>query len=80
MKIGIIGAGQLGRMLALSGYPLGQEFLFLDPSPDAPGGHVGPILHGDFDDAAKLKELASKVDLITFDVENVPVDAVPAAA
>jgi 5-(carboxyamino)imidazole ribonucleotide synthase len=76
MKIGIIGAGQLGRMLALSGYPLGQEFLFLDPSPDAPGGHVGPILHGDFDDAAKLKELASKVDLITFDVENVPVDAI----
>lgn len=76
MKIGIIGAGQLGRMLALSGYPLGIEFLFLDPSPDAPGGHVGPILHGAFDDAAKLNELAGKVDLITFDVENVPVDAI----
>ncbi|MEQ1581052.1 MAG: 5-(carboxyamino)imidazole ribonucleotide synthase [Steroidobacteraceae bacterium] len=76
MKIGIIGAGQLGRMLALSGYPLGQEFLFLDPSPDAPGGHVGPLLRGEFDDAASLKELADKVDLITFDVENVPVDAI----
>lgn len=76
MKIGIIGAGQLGRMLALSGYPFGVEFLFLDPSPDAPGGHVGPILHGGFDDAAKLNELASKVDVITFDVENVPVDAI----
>jgi 5-(carboxyamino)imidazole ribonucleotide synthase len=76
MKIGIIGAGQLGRMLALAGYPLGVEFLFLDPSPEAPGGHVGPILHGAFDDAAKLKELAGKVDLLTFDVENVPVDAI----
>jgi 5-(carboxyamino)imidazole ribonucleotide synthase len=76
MKIGIIGAGQLGRMLALAGYPFGVEFLFLDPSPDAPGGHVGPILHGAFDDARKLRELAGKVDLITFDVENVPVDAI----
>lgn len=76
MKIGIVGAGQLGRMLALAGYPLGVEFMFLDPGADAPGGHVGPILRGNFDDAAKLRELASKVDLVTFDVENVPVDAV----
>jgi 5-(carboxyamino)imidazole ribonucleotide synthase len=76
MKIGIIGAGQLGRMLALAGYPLGVEFMFLDPSADAPGGHVGPVLRGDFGDAARLKELASQVDLVTFDVENVPVDAV----
>ncbi len=76
MKIGVIGAGQLGRMLALSGYPLGLEFVFLDPSPGAPGGQVGPILRGDFDDAAKLRELAGKVDIVTFDVENVPVAAV----
>lgn len=76
MKIGVIGAGQLGRMLALSGYPLGMEFVFLDPSPGAPAGQVGPILRGDFDDAMKLKELAGKVDVVTFDVENVPVDAV----
>lgn len=80
MKIGIVGAGQLGRMLALAGYPLGLEFVFLDPSPGAPGGHVGPILQGDFGDAAKLRELANAVDIITFDVENVPVEAVRSIA
>ena len=42
MKIGVIGAGQLGRMLALAGYPLDLQFLFLDTSADSPGGKVGP--------------------------------------
>lgn len=72
MKIGIIGAGQLGRMLALAGYPLGSRFRFLDRSADAPGAQVGSIVLGAFDDAAKLAELAADVDIVTFDVENVP--------
>lgn len=76
MKIGIIGAGQLGRMLALAGYPLGLRFVFLDQSSDAPGGQVGRIIPGAFDDPAKLAELAAEVDVVTFDVENVPVAAV----
>jgi 5-(carboxyamino)imidazole ribonucleotide synthase len=81
MKIGIIGAGQLGRMLALAGYPLGLRFVFLDQSADAPGAQVGRIISGAFDDAAKLAELAQEVDVVTFDVENVPVSAVePIAA
>jgi 5-(carboxyamino)imidazole ribonucleotide synthase len=78
MKIGIIGAGQLGRMLALSGYPLGLRFVFLDSSLDAPGAQVGRIVQGAFDDPAKLSELADEVDVVTFDVENVPVHAVDA--
>ncbi|MGD8425947.1 MAG: 5-(carboxyamino)imidazole ribonucleotide synthase, partial [Gammaproteobacteria bacterium] len=49
MKIGIIGAGQLGRMLALAGYPLGMRFVFVDKSRDAPGGQVGEIIEGNFD-------------------------------
>lgn len=73
-KIGIIGAGQLGRMLALSGYPLGLRFTFLDKSAEAPGGQVGDIILGDFDDPAKLAELAAAVDVLTFDVENVPAE------
>jgi 5-(carboxyamino)imidazole ribonucleotide synthase len=76
MKIGIIGAGQLGRMLALSGYPLGLRFVFLDQSADAPGAQVGKIVPGAFDDPNGLKELARESDIITFDVENVPVEAV----
>lgn len=76
MKVGIIGAGQLGRMLALAGYPLGLRFVFLDQSEDAPGAQVGRIIPGAFDDKAQLQKLARAVDVITFDVENVPVDAV----
>ncbi|MDH3645624.1 MAG: 5-(carboxyamino)imidazole ribonucleotide synthase [Gammaproteobacteria bacterium] len=74
MKIGIIGAGQLGRMLALAGYPLGSRFRFLDRSSDAPGAQVGEIVLGRFDDAEQLAALANSVDLMTFDVENVPAD------
>jgi 5-(carboxyamino)imidazole ribonucleotide synthase len=80
MRIGIIGAGQLGRMLALAGYPLGLRFVFVDQSTDAPGAQVGRIIAGAFDDPAKLAALAREVDLITFDVENVPVDAVRSIA
>jgi len=76
MKIGIIGAGQLGRMLALAGYPLGLRFVFVDQSADAPGGQVGAIITGGFDDLGALNQLADCTDVITFDVENVPVEAV----
>lgn len=72
MKIGIIGAGQLGRMLALAGYPLGQRFVFVDADEDAPGAQVGRIIPGRFDDPAALAALAASVDVVTFDVENVP--------
>jgi len=73
--VGIVGAGQLGRMLALAGYRLGLGFLFLDKSEDAPGGQIGDIILGEFSDPKKIEELASKVDLLTYDVENVPVEA-----
>jgi 5-(carboxyamino)imidazole ribonucleotide synthase len=80
VKIGIIGAGQLGRMLALAGYPLGLRFVFLDKGTDTPGGRLGKIIDGAFDDTGKLAALASEVDVITFDVENVPVEAVRSIA
>jgi len=70
-KVGIVGAGQLGRMLALAGYPLGLRCLFLDRSADAPGGQVAPILVGDLEDPGKLMELAERSEVLTFDWENI---------
>jgi 5-(carboxyamino)imidazole ribonucleotide synthase len=72
MTVGIVGAGQLGRMLALAGYPLGLDFLCLDPASDAPAGQVAPLLHGKFTDRTLLKRLALRCEVLTFDWENVP--------
>jgi 5-(carboxyamino)imidazole ribonucleotide synthase len=75
MTIGIVGAGQLGRMMALAGYPLGFDFLFLDRDAQTPGGQVGPILAGALDDRNLLGRLAERCDVLTFDWENIPVEA-----
>jgi len=75
VTVGIVGAGQLGRMLALAGYPLGLDFLFLDRSADTPGGQVAPILCGEFTDRRLLRKLATRAEVVTFDWENVSVDA-----
>ena len=71
MHVGIVGAGQLGRMLALAGYPLGVHCLFLDRSADSPGAQIAPSLIGDLEDAALLAELAARSDVVTFDWENI---------
>ena len=48
MKVGVIGGGQLGRMLALAGTPLGMEFSFLDPAADACAAPLGQHLQAAF--------------------------------
>jgi len=78
MKIGILGAGQLGRMLALAGYPLGLRFEFLDPNPDSPSAQVGPLITGGFDDRDCLAQLAREAAVVTFEFENVPMAAMDA--
>jgi 5-(carboxyamino)imidazole ribonucleotide synthase len=70
-SVGIVGAGQLGRMMALAAYPLGLRCLFLDKSPDAPGAQVAPILVGELEDPQRLRELAERSDVVTFDWENI---------
>jgi 5-(carboxyamino)imidazole ribonucleotide synthase len=72
MKVGILGAGQLARMIALAGYPLGLDFIFLDPSADACAHQLGEHLVGDYDDPDLLAELAAKADVVTYEFENVP--------
>jgi 5-(carboxyamino)imidazole ribonucleotide synthase len=79
MTVGIVGAGQLGRMLALAGYPLGLDFLFLDRSADTPAAQIAPALVGEFTDPALLGELARRCRVLSFDWENIPVDALRAA-
>lgn len=76
MLIGILGAGQLGRMLALAGYPLGLRFRFLDPAADSPARSLGEFVHAEFTDQAALARFAEGLDLVTFEFENVPVEAV----
>src|SRR6202044_3107849 len=71
LHVGIVGAGQLGRMLALAGYPLGIQCVFLDRSATAPAAQVAPILTGDLEDAAQLAALAACSDVLTFDWENI---------
>ncbi len=73
--VGILGGGQLARMLALSGAPLGLRFLVLDSTPDACAAQFAPLLEADYRDEAALAEFARQVDVATFDFENVPADA-----
>src|SRR5215217_7330900 len=70
--IGILGAGQLGRMLALAGYPLGMRFRFLDPASDSPAGRLADHSAFDYTDRAALAQFASGLDVATYEFENVP--------
>jgi 5-(carboxyamino)imidazole ribonucleotide synthase len=62
-------------MLALSGAPLGLRFLVMDTVPDACAGQFAPLIVGDWRDEDALAEFASKVDVVTFDFENVPAES-----
>lgn len=73
--VGILGGGQLARMLALSGAPLGLRFRVLDTVADACAGQFAPLIVGDYRDRAALAEFASQVDVATFDFENVPAES-----
>jgi 5-(carboxyamino)imidazole ribonucleotide synthase len=76
MRVGILGAGQLARMLALAGYPLGLRFAFLDPAKESCAADLGEHFCGSYDDEALLDRFAASVDLITYEFENVPVACV----
>lgn len=75
MNVGILGAGQLGKMLALAGIPLGMRFRFYDTAGAAPAGQIAPLTVGAFDDFDALARWADGLDVITYEFENVPVAA-----
>jgi len=72
--VGILGGGQLARMLAIAGAPLGQRFLVVDSAADACAGQVAPLLRADWRDFEALTDFARRVDVATFDFENVPAE------
>ncbi len=76
MRIGVLGGGQLGRMLGLAGIPLGHHFRFLDPSPTCPASQVGEIVVGKFDDPVIVDRFAEGLDVVTYEFENVPASTV----
>ncbi|MHA7583455.1 5-(carboxyamino)imidazole ribonucleotide synthase [Paenibacillus vandeheii] len=72
--IGILGGGQLGRMLTLAGTAMGYRFVTLDPAADAPCGQVARQIEAGYDDVAAALELARQCDVITYEFENVDAD------
>jgi 5-(carboxyamino)imidazole ribonucleotide synthase len=75
VKIGILGGGQLGRMLALAGFPLGFRFRFLDRAVSPSASELGEMVHADFNDFNALARFAGGLDVVTYEFENVPVAA-----
>lgn len=74
--IGIIGGGQLGRMMAIAAKPMGYRIAVLDPEEDSPCGQVADVkIVGAYDDLEKIKELADVSDVVTYEFENIDAEA-----
>ena len=72
MKIGVVGGGQLGRMLALAGYPLGLHCRVLEASAASPAGQVAECVEGAYGDPAAQARFAAGLEVATYEFENVP--------
>ncbi|WP_144822328.1 5-(carboxyamino)imidazole ribonucleotide synthase [Marinobacter piscensis] len=71
MRIGVLGAGQLGRMLALAGYPLAKSFVFYDMSGN-PSAEIGKTISDP--EGTQLNDFLSQVDRVTYEFEHLPVE------
>jgi 5-(carboxyamino)imidazole ribonucleotide synthase len=76
VRVGVLGGGQLGRMLAIAGYQLGLEFRFFDPNSGAPVGQIGQLIAADYGDHAALERFLDGVDVVTYEFESIPVSTV----
>jgi 5-(carboxyamino)imidazole ribonucleotide synthase len=79
VKIGVLGGGQLGRMLALAGMPLGHTFVFLEPGGEAVRG-IGELIAASANDHEALARLGDGVEVVTYEFENVPLTAARAVS
>ncbi|MCM0598182.1 5-(carboxyamino)imidazole ribonucleotide synthase [Periweissella fabalis] len=74
--IGIIGGGQLGQMLAVSAKSMGYHVGILDPTPNSPAGQVSDFqIIAAYNDQAALTDFAKRVDVLTYEFENIDLDA-----
>ncbi|MGE7056456.1 5-(carboxyamino)imidazole ribonucleotide synthase, partial [Paenibacillus glucanolyticus] len=69
--IGVLGGGQLGRMIALDGIRMGYSFVTLDPTPNSPLGQMAEQITAGYDDVEAARQLAESADVITYEFENV---------
>ena len=75
MRLGIIGGGQLARMLALAARPLGIDCLVVEPASDPPAGPVAEVIRAGYDDPEAMEQLAHRCTVITVELEAVPISA-----
>lgn len=75
LRLGLLGGGQLAQMLALAAHPLGIRTSFIDPATEACASPVARQIQGDWTNRAMLDRLAQEVDVVSFEFENVPNEA-----
>ena len=75
MRVGILGGGQLGRLMVLAGYPLGVRFKHIGTAQDTSAGQVSEQVTAAYEDTEALIKFAEGLDVITYESENVPIDA-----
>jgi len=74
--IGILGGGQLGRMLSVAAARLGFKTCVFEPAGDCPASHVANFhMRAEYSDTDALRRFAASVDVITFEFENIPTEA-----
>jgi 5-(carboxyamino)imidazole ribonucleotide synthase len=73
LRIGVLGGGQLGRMMALAGYPLDLAFSFYESTPDCPSAALGPVFGDAQNSTASLDAFIDSADVFTYEFENIPV-------
>ncbi|TGM51571.1 5-(carboxyamino)imidazole ribonucleotide synthase [Leptospira vanthielii] len=73
LKIGVLGSGQLGQMMCLEALPLGYDFYCYSPDEDSPSEKAGARASiGFYEDLSSLKTFLSKIDVLSFEFENIP--------
>jgi 5-(carboxyamino)imidazole ribonucleotide synthase len=76
MRLGILGGGQLGRMMALAAYPLGVTCRLVDPKEGTSAGEVADVVAGRYDDPDTLDRFVTRLDAVTYEFENVDAAAI----